>query len=127
MASKGNSLVRMLLLLVIAAAVAIGFYTYRQQVSSGNIKAQMLGILDDMDLPADWHEEAVLALETAHEEAFNKALDVTKQHGSKFDVESYYQDAFGLMIAWAQEDGKNELADRLELDHTSFVLRVQEQ
>ena len=126
MASPGNSLVRMLLLLVIAAAVAIGFYTYRQQGSSANIKAQMLGILDDMNLPPDWHEEAVLLLGTAHEKAFNKALDVTKQHGRKFDVEVYYKEAFGLMIAWAREDGKSDLADRLEMDHTTFVLSVQE-
>ncbi len=113
-------------MLVIVAAAAVGFYAFRHQGSSDNVKSQMRGVIGDMDLPPAWHEEALLLLEAAHEKAFTKALDVTRKHGRKFDVDVYYQEVFDLMIAWAREDGKAELADRLDNDRTSFILRVRE-
>lgn len=126
MASRGNGLIRWLLALVILTGVAAGFYSFRRQSSSDRIKAEMLAIIDDMELPPAWGDEVEQLILVAHEQAFRKALDVTRPHGQKFDAKAYYDEVLTLVIAWAREDGREQLADRLENERDRFSLRATE-
>ena len=111
---------------VILVVAAAGFYNYRQTESSHRIKAEMLAIFDDMQLPPDWRDEVARLFPAAHKQAFANAVDIKKRHGQKFNAKEYYEEVFDLIIRWAREDGKDRLAERLETDRRTFVLRVTE-
>ena len=94
--------------------------------ASRRIKAEMLGVIEDMNLPSEWQEEATWLVEAAHKEAFDSALDVTRKLGRKFDERIYYNEVFDLIINRAREDGQPQLAERLANERSSFLLHVTE-
>ena len=126
MESQSNSIVRWLIIVAILIAVAVGFYSYRRESAGEGVKAEMLAIVDEMGLPPDWRDEVIQLVEAAHPEAFNKALDVTRERGRKFDARGYYDELFRIVIAWARDDGRTELADRLANEQPRFSLDVTE-
>lgn len=126
MRSQSRNILRWLISLVVVVAVGVTFYTKLREDASRRIKTEMVGVIEDMSLPRDWHEEATWLVEAAHKEAFDKALDVTKKLGRKFDERVYYNEIFDLIINRAREDGKTRLADRLADERSRFLLHVTE-
>lgn len=126
MATQSNRIVLWLICLVVVTAAGIGFYSYRREGASDSVKDEMLAIIGEMDLPPAWHDEATLLVESAHPEAFSNALDVTEEHGRKFDDRVYYDELFRLISAWAREDGRTGLADRLANEQSRFSFHVTE-
>ena len=126
MRSLGRNILRWLISLVVVIAVGLTFYAKLREDASRRVKAEMLAIIKDMNLPPEWHDEAVWLVEAAHKEAFDKALDVTKKLGRKFDERVYYNEIFDLIVNRAREDGKTQLADRLADERSRFLLHVTE-
>lgn len=126
MKPQSHRIARWLVSLVVVLAVGVIFYVHRREDASRRIKAEMLGIIEDMSLPSEWQEEASWLVEAAHKEAFDSALDVTKKLGRKFDECVYYNKVFDLIINRAREDGQTQLADRLASERSSFLLHVTE-
>ncbi len=126
MRSLGRNILRWLISLVVVIAVGLTFYAKLREDASRRIKTEMVGVIEDMSLPPDWHEEATWLVEAAHKEAFDKALDVTKKLGRKFDERVYYNEIFDLIVNRAREDGKTQLADRLAGERSRFLLHVTE-
>jgi len=124
--SLGRNILRWLISLGVVVAVGITFYTHRRQDASRRIKAQMVGVIEDMSLPRDWREEATWLVEAAHKEAFDKALNISKKLGRKFDERVYYNEIFDLIVNRAREDSKTQLADRLADERSRFLMHVTE-
>ena len=123
---KGGVMIRSLFaLLVILVAAAVVFLSRRHDAAA-EVKREFLAILQEIKLPEDWRTTAEQYVHAAHEKAFNKALDVTKAMGKKFDEKIYYDDLFDRIIAWAKEDGKTELADRLGIARKNYTFHVTE-
>ncbi|UCC28702.1 MAG: hypothetical protein JSU86_10920 [Phycisphaerales bacterium] len=126
MKPQSHRIARWLVSLVVVIAVGVTFYAHRREDASRRIKAEMLGIIEDMSLPSKWQEEAAWLVEAAHKEAFDNALDVTKKLGRKFDERVYYNKVFDLIIDRAREDGRTQLAESLANERSSFLLHVTE-
>ncbi len=126
MKPQSHRIARWLVSLVVVIAVGLTFYAHQREDASRRIKAEMLGIIEDMSLPSKWQEKATWLVEAAHKEAFDSALDVTKKLGRKFDKNIYYNGVFDLIINRAREAGHTQLADRLASERSSFLLHVTE-
>ena len=126
MESQKRSALHWLLVVAVVAIAASVLYTRREQSAADRVKAEAVGIVQDMSLLPDWEEKVLELVDVAHPQAFAKALDVTKELGRKFDASVYYKELFDLVIASAREEGKNDLADSLDRQRKSFQLSVTE-
>ena len=125
MKSRKSSPIRWL----IAAAVIIAaaaFYSYREKDAAAGVKAEVREIIMEMDLMPAWEDAALKLVDVAHPQAFQSALDVTRELGRKFDETVYYDELFDRVIAFAREDGKHDLADSLDRQRRHFQLTVTE-
>jgi hypothetical protein len=112
--------------LILVIGVGVGVFMYRRGSASDEIKTQMLLIVDDMDLPAQERGEVKALVSQFHRQAFNRAMDVSKQLGRKFDEKSYYEEVFSLVVTRLREEGNTLLADNVERRHTFHSLSVKE-
>lgn len=117
---------RGVLMLLLVCAAAAAFFLYRRGDAADEVKREMLAIVREIQLPDDWRAAAEQYVQAAHEKAFNKALDIKKKLGEKFDANVYFNDVFDQIVAWAREDGKPELADKLEQARGTYSLGVTE-
>ena len=117
---------RNVIALLIVVGVGVGVWKYLQGTASDEIKNQMLLILDDMDLSAQERNEIKPLLSQFHEQAFDRALDISKKHGQKFDEKSYYDEVFNLVVGELREKGNVLLADKVERLQTLHSLTVTE-
>ena len=96
---------RYVLAVVLIAAVAIGVYVYRHDAASSQVKNATLGIADDMALFEPERAEVRILISRYHEQAFNKALDIVKDSGHKFDADAYLGEIFTLITAICGKTG----------------------
>ncbi len=112
--------------LVLLVGVGVGFYMYKSEDGSKRIKAEMSKLIDDMPIKPEWKAEAAVLFSAVHEKAFQAALDVTQRLGKKFDDQTYYDKVFEMMQRRAREEGKEQLADKLEEEKSLFTFTVTE-
>ena len=123
---RSGAIVRALLALVVIGAAAAAFFAYRRGDAAAEVKREIVAIVGEIGLPPDWRATAEQYVHAAHEKAFHKAMDVTRRLGEKFDAKVYYDEVFELIIAWAREDGKPDLAARLDDARKTYSLQVTE-
>jgi len=111
-------------LCVVVFAVVI--YNYYRGDASGRVKAEMLRLVDDMELSAGESAETKRLVEGHHEQVFDHALHVNRELGGKFDEKSYYDELFTRMVDQARDDGHAELAQKLALQKDDHSLEVTE-
>ena len=126
MKSQKRSAWHWLLVLVVVVVVAIVLYTRREQSGADRVREEVMGIVQDMDLLPEWEKEVLELVDVFHQQAFTKALDVTKELGRKFDAQVYCKELFDLIIASVREEGKTDLADSLDRQRKEFRLSVTE-
>ena len=117
---------RNVIVAVTLVGVAVGVYMYRHDAASNRIKAEMLLIVEDMTLSPTGRGEVKRLINDYHEESFRRALNPAKDHGHKFDEKNYYEAVFGLIVDRLRDDGKIDLADKVERQKAHFSLRVTE-
>ena len=105
---------------------AVAFYNHYRGDASGRVKAEMLKLVDDMELSAGERTETKRLVEACHGQAFDYALDVNRKLGRKFDEKSYYDQLFTRMVDQARGDGHAELAQKLTQQKDSHSLDVTE-
>jgi len=105
---------------------AVVFYNYYRSEASGRVKAQMLRLVDDMELSAGERAETKRLVETCHVLAFDAALHINRELGRKFDEKSYYDELFTRMVDQARGDGHAELAQKLSQQKDLHSLEVTE-
>ena len=118
--------VRSFIIGVLLVAVAVGVYLHRRGSASDRIKAEMFLIANDMRLSAAERAEVKALIGHFHEAPFRRALDLSKEHGRKFDGKRYYQEVFGLVTSRLRDDGDSDLADKVERQQAHFSLRITE-
>ncbi len=114
------------LAVVFLAALGAGLYVYMQDDRSKHIRTEMSALIGDMEIKEEWKQDAQALFDTVHRKAFEAALDVTKRLGQKFDDDTYYDKVFEMMQQRARDEGKGELADKLEEQKVLFALNVTE-
>ena len=112
---------------LVLAAVGGAVYSHLRAKASERVKAEMLRVAADLTLSPDERASVRRLIESAHDEAFNNALNLTRRHGRKFDEQSYFNDVFDRVITDARAEGLTELADRLERARPHFSFTVTEQ
>ena len=117
---------RNVIALVVILAVGIGIFVYRHDSASDRIKTEMLAIAKDMELSPQEHNEVNHLITVYHEQAFNKALDISRKRGDRFDVQVYYDEIFRLVLGSLRTDDESALADRIEKQKDYFTLKVTE-
>lgn len=123
---RSGVIVRTLFALIVIAVAATTVFLYRRGNAGAEVKREIVAIVNEIELPQDWRTTAEEYIHAAHEKAFNKAMDVTRKFGEKFDAKVYYDDIFDRIIAWARDDGKADLAAKLEEARKAHSLRVTE-
>ncbi len=117
---------RYVLAVVLIAAVAIGVYVYRHDAASSQVKNATLGIADDMALFEPERAEVRILISRYHEQAFNKALDIVKDSGHKFDADAYLGEIFTLITADLRENGRGSIADKIDAEKGTFSIAIGE-
>ena len=112
---------------VVLLAFAVGFYTFRQDRASAAIKAEMLRLVDDLDLSPDQHSSIRQLVELHHDGVFRDATDIARDRGETFDEKLYQDELFRRMIDQARDDGDVELAKRLSNQRNHIKLIVREE
>ena len=105
---------------------AVVFYNYYRGDASGRVKAEMLRLVDDMELSAGEKAETSRLVEAHHGQAFDHAIHINRELGRKFDEKSYYDDLFTRMMDQARGDGHAELAEKLSQQKNNHSLEVTE-
>ncbi len=123
---KAKRILSWVLGMAVVAGVGVGFYNYKHQRASAVLLAQILGVADDMDISPGFKDELHTLLRAAHEDAFARALDISRDLGRKFDEGLYYKEIFDAVIARAREQGKNDFGDRIEQERKYFSITVTE-
>lgn len=105
---------------------AVVFYNFYRGDASGRVKAEMLRLVDDMELSTGERAEIKQLVEAHHDQAFDHALHFNRERGRKFDEKSYYDELFTRIVDQARGDGHAELADKLSRQKDNHYLEVTE-
>jgi hypothetical protein len=124
--NRPNRFLRILAMLIIVGAVAYTFYRHRLQEAEDRVRAQIRGVIRDMDLSLEWEVEVLRLAQDAHAQAFEDAMDFTETLGRKFDEDAYYQRVFDVVVSKARASGMDRLADSLERQRQHFGITVRE-
>ena len=120
---------RKVLALLLVVGVGVVFYVQRRDSASEQVKAQMLLIVDEMTLepiePVE-REGVKPLISQFHQQAFDEAMDISRQHGRKFDAQHYYNAVLDLTVAQLRSDGNASLADKIEQVRQYHSLTVTE-
>lgn len=114
-------------ILMLIVLVGVGYWTYRHDAASKRIKTEMLAIVDEMDLSPVGREEVKQLIAQFHARLFDRAMDVGKRHGSKFDDELYYNEMFRQVVEQLRADGDDAFADKVDRVKGDSSLVVTEQ
>ena len=117
---------RKTLTLLLVAVVGVAFYLYRREAADEQVKAQMLMIAEDMALTPAECDEVKSLISQFHEQAFDKALDLSRQFGRKFDAHLYYEEVLRLVVTRLRSDGRAPLGDKVERQQPYHSLSVTE-
>lgn len=117
---------RNILMLLVLVAVGVGYWTYRHDAASKYIKIEMLAIVDDMDLTPVGRDDVKQLIARFHAGLFDRALDVGKRHGRKFDDTFYYDEMYRKVVEQLRTDGDDALADKVDRLKGEFSLAVTE-
>lgn len=117
---------RKILMLVLLVAAGVGYWTYRHDAASNYIKAEMLAIVDEMDLTPVGRADVKQLIVRFHAGLFDRALDVGKQHGRKFDDTFYYDEMYRQVVEQLRADGDDAFADKVDRLKGEFFLSVTE-
>ena len=104
---------RKFLAIAVLFAFAVLFWMYHRDSQSRNVRAEMIRLVDDMDLSVSWREETRQLVRQHHKPAFDKALDVSRGIGEKFDAAVYQNEVFDRVIEQLRGEGQFDLADKL--------------
>ena len=117
---------RKILMLLVLVAVGVGYWTYRHDAASKHIKTEMLAIVDEMDLTPVGREDVKQLIVHFHAGLFDRALDVGKRHGSKFNDKFYYDEMYRQVVEQLRADGDDNFADKVDRLKGEFSLAVTE-
>jgi len=117
---------RKVLALLLVVGVGVAFYLHRRESASERIEAQMLMIVEDMTLQPAERDEVKALISQFHRQAFDKALDISKQYGSKFDAQLYYDAVLDLAVAQLRSDGRAPLGNKIQQVRQYHSLTVTE-
>jgi hypothetical protein len=106
--------------------VAVTVYSHLRARASERVKAEIVKVADIMALSPEMRAELTDLLEAAHEEAFNKALDLKRKHGQKFDERLYFDEIFTGVVSRARASGMHDLADTVEREREHITFAVTE-
>jgi len=117
-------IIRKLVTVAVLGAICYGVYLYVHSRVSRQMLSESLKLIDELDLsPA---ERAALPdlIKQAHAKAFDKSLHITASAGERFDGKTYMEELFAEMTRGAQEQGLNELADKIAEIKSSVTFDV---
>ena len=117
-------IIRKLVTVAVLGAICYGVYLYVHSRVSRQMLSESLKLIDELDLsPA---ERAALPdlIKQAHAKAFDKSLHITANVGKRFDGKTYMEELFAEMTRGAQEQGLNELADKIAEIKSSVTFHV---
>lgn len=110
--------------LVVLTAVALGTYSYLYRRVSDRVRTEVLRIADDMTTSSEHRGVLRRLLAEAHDQAFERALDLTKERGRQFDGEQYFNEVLDLVVAGARAEGLDALADSVDRQRQHFTFTV---
>jgi hypothetical protein len=116
---------RKLLAVVTVAVFAVGIYSYFRDRESLKIKTEMLRLVDDLDVSPKQRDRVRGIVESAHNSVFERALDLSRERGHKFDAKLYQDEMFARMIELARSEDA-DLAERLSTQQRHHELVVSE-
>jgi len=122
----GKRILGWLFALAITAASGAAVYRHLHTRASHRVRTEILRVADDMDLPANRREDVKRFIAGAHDEAFDRALDVTRTHGRKFDEQLYFSEVFDRVIAQARAANMDDLAETIDRQRRQFSFTVTE-
>ena len=120
-------ILRWLVTLVVLAAVALGTYSYLYNKVSDRVRSEVLRIADDMTTSSEDRDVLHRLLAEAHDQAFERALDLTKERGRQFDGEQYFNEVLDRVVAGARAEGLGALADSVDRQRQHFTFKVSTQ
>ncbi len=116
---------RKALAVVTVVVFAVGIYSSFRDRESLKIRGEMLRLMNDLDLTPPQLSRVRGMVESMHNSAFARALDLSRDRGRKFDAKLYQDEMFARMIERAKSEDPN-LAERLSTQQTHHELVVSE-
>ena len=98
--------------IVLAAAIVAAYIWYQGQVS-GQVKTEMLSLVNRMELSADERAEVRGLVEELHDGAYKQARQAAEGSGKRYDITKYLDELFAAMQTELRADSKSALADKL--------------
>lgn len=117
---------RKLLIIAILVATAVVLYQTRLKDDSRAVLTQMIGVINDMDLPQEAKDTITPIVRSLHPGAFQESFDLTRKVGRKFNEASYQAAVMQGLIAELQAAGQQALADRVKLQAPFHNITVTE-
>ena len=120
----------MLRWLLSVAVIAVGSavaYRHLSAQASERVRAEIVKLADDMQIPDASREHVRWMIKQAHEKAFPAALNILNDTGKKFDDARYVNTIFDEIIRIAREEGNDTLADIIQKERAYIKLHVDEQ
>jgi len=116
---------RKVLAIITLAVFAVGIYATIRDRQSRNVKSEMLRLVGDLDLTPQQHDRVRGMVETEHDFIFDRALDLSRHRGHKFDAKEYQDEMFARLIERAKGEDP-DLAERLSTQQKHHELVVSE-
>ena len=106
---------------VLAVAIVVAFIWYQGQVS-GQVKAEMLSLVNRMELSADERADVRGLVEELHDGAYELARQVAQGSGKRYDTTKYLDELFAALQSKLRSAGKAALADKLAAERELVTL-----
>ena len=118
---------RWLLSVSVIAIGSVVAYRHFKSKASERVRAEIVKLADDMQIPGASREHVRWMIEQAHEKAFSAALNIMNDTGKKFDETIYVETIFDELIRIARSEGNDDLADTIQEERAFIKFDVQEQ
>jgi len=99
-------------IIVVAVAIVVAFIWYQGQVS-GQVKDEMLALVNRMELSADERTQVRGLVEDLHDDAYEHARQAAQGSGKRYDITTYLDELFAALQSKLRADANPELADKL--------------
>jgi len=91
-----------------------GVLWYFRGDNGARVKSQLISALGAIPLSDAERADVRQWIESAHQAAFDKAMDLRRKVGERFDAQAYFSDVIGRASSRARDLGREELAEKLE-------------